>query len=79
MLLNIYTIGSLAFVGDGADVALLDVTGAVGVEKFLEVFNLGLEFGTDVGIVYKNALMGVLDDVARGLDVLAEAYGFVNR
>ena len=66
-------------VGDGAQVAFLQVTGAIGIEQFLEVLDLRLELGADVGIIHKDSLMGVFDNAARGLDVLAESHGFVNR
>ena len=82
-LLIVVTVTSVqqvsTLVGDGAQVTFLQVTGAIGIKQFLEVLDLGLELGADVGIVHKDSLMGVLDNAARGLNVLTESHGLVNR
>ena len=69
----------LTLVGDGTQIALLELTRAVGVEQFLEVIDLGLELGADVGVVDKNALMGMLDNADGRFDILAESHRFVDR
>ena len=69
----------LTLVGDGSQVALLEVTRAISIKQLLEILDLGLKLDADVGIVHENTLMSVLDDVTRGLDVLTESHGLVNR
>ena len=68
----------LSLVGDGAQVAFFQVTRAIGFEQFLEVINLGSELGAYIGIVHKNTLMGMLNDVTCGLNILTESNGLVN-
>ena len=82
-LLIVVTVTSVqqvsTLVGDGAQVSFLQVTGAIGIKQLLEVLDLRLELGADVGIVHKDSLMSVLDNAARGFDVLTESHSLVNR
>ena len=68
----------LSLVGNGSQVALLEVARAVGVEQLLEILDLGLQLNTDVSILHMHAMVGEFHQAAPGFDVLTQSHGLVD-